>query len=149
MTTINEINQKIINEIDSLDGFGIVHKTMGGIVRYKNSEQWFAVDGQTAYDVTPYELTDDDGSYHRFIPIVIGGSTFHSWPDEGKTGMLTLWKYKNYRNKPDGERLLWALAPWIRTVELEMEPDEILNNIADEIIYAGHNVFYTPLPGWM
>jgi hypothetical protein len=148
MITINEINQKIIDERENLSGFGCVHQSTGGVVRYKNAKQWFAIDGGLAWDVTPHEFTDDDGSLHRFTPIVVGGSTFHSCPDEGKSGMLTLWEYKNFKNRPDGYRLIWGPARWIRTAEIDQTPDEIWKNIADEI-NAGHNVFFTPLPGWV
>ena len=144
---IEQINQEIIDETYCLLGFGNVHRTAPGIHRYRTAKQWFSVDRHIAYDVTPHE-TMEDKTCHRFTPVVVGGCTFHSLPDEGRCGMLTIWEHGAFRGRPPGIRLIWGAAPWIRTTELKLDPVEVTTNIVQETM-DGDNVFFPKPAGWV
>ncbi len=148
---IEKINQAIIDEMDSLgvfgparDCFGEVEKSKGGIRRYRKSKQIFAVDGDTAYDVTPRGFYDNDKwsdsfcSTFVFRPLVVGGSIFQSLPDEGRTGILTEVRVCSPKRGWYRKYLSWISCGWLRTGELDLEPEQIEQNIFDDVM-AGHN----------
>ena len=143
---IEKINQEIIDEMGNLgmfgparDCFGEVAKTTGGLRRYRNSKQIFAIDGYYAYDVTPRAFYDNDQwsdsfcSTYVFCPIVVGGSVFESLPDEGRTGFLTEVRVCSPKRGWYRKYLSWISCGWLRTEELDMEPEQIEQNIMDDI----------------
>jgi hypothetical protein len=143
---VEKINQAIIDEMDNLgvfgpkrDCFGEVAKSRGGIRRYRNSKQIFAVDGGYAYDVTPSGFYVKDNweeafcATYRYIPVVVGGCIFHSLPDEGRTGILTEVRVCNPKRGRYGRHLSWIPLGWLRTADLDLEPEQIARNIMGDI----------------
>jgi hypothetical protein len=144
---IEKVNQAIIDEMDNLgmfgprrNCFGEVAKSNGGLRRYRNSKQIFSIDGDYAHDVTPRSFYDNDKwsdtfcATYRFIPIVVGGSIFHSLPDEGRTGILTEVRVCNPMRGRYSRHLSWIpQLGWLLTKELELSPREIAENIMDDI----------------
>ncbi len=143
---IEKINQAIIDEMDNLgvfgprrDCFGEVAKSEGGVRRYRNSKQIFAVDGDTAYDVTPFGFYDADKwsehfcSTFRYIPVVVGGCIFQSLPDEGRTGILTEVRVCSPKRGYYRCWLGWVPLGWLHTKEMDLEPEQIERNIMEDI----------------
>jgi hypothetical protein len=143
---LGKINQAIIDEMDNLgmfgparDCFGEVAKSRGGLRRYRNSNQIFAVDGDTAHDVTPFGIYVNDKWDENFCatlyyrPIVVGGSVFESLPDEGRTGILTEVRMCSPKRGRYTRWLGWIPLGWLHTRELDLDPEQIEQNIMDDI----------------
>lgn len=144
---IEKINQAIIDEMDTLgmfgparDCFGEVAKSEGGIRRYRNSKQIFAIDGSYAYDVTPRGFYENDKWSTDFCatyvlrPIVVGGSVFQSLPDEGRTGILTELRVCSPQRGHYSKHLSWISLGWLHTKELDLEPQQIEQNIIEDVM---------------
>jgi hypothetical protein len=144
------INQKVLEETYNLNqcNFGDVaqiHK----IIRYRKSNQFFAVGTYSAYDVTPFESIDeDDNSFHRFEP-AISPAAYLMQPDEGRSGLLTWWYTDGTRRIQEGWRLIWGPVRWIRVSELDLSPQEVWQNIKDEIDEGETPLTGGGLPGWV
>lgn len=114
------------NELRS-SNFGDVFES-DRIAKYR--DQVFAVFGHTANQLCNWMMVDCDGSENAWRPAILNGVAFESCPDEGKCGTLH-WFWSSRRNE---WRLTWFSAGgWIYTKEFEQQPDEISENIYDEV----------------
>lgn len=144
--SIEKINQEIIDQMSSLGVFGgpygcygSVEKTLGGVRRYRNSRQIFAVDGPLAHDVTPRGYYVDDKHEREYCatymirPVIVGGSVYQSLPDEGTGGILSEMIVISPRRGAVSRHFAWLNCGWLRTVELDLSPGQIARNIMDDI----------------
>jgi len=107
---------------------------------YRQGKQLFAVQGPTAVQLLAGE--DDDGNI--FVPAIVDGTAYAVWPDEGEGGYVHLC----YLKKRDRWTTILVAGGWLKTTELELEPEQIANIIADEIM-AGENVITKKPAGWV
>jgi len=97
---------------------------------YKNGSQQFAVSGNYAYELINMYICDDNHE-SAIRPAILNGVAYRSEPDEGRCGTLH-WTW--HAKIPDKWRLCWSSASgWIHASELNQTPDEIMDNIVDEI----------------
>jgi hypothetical protein len=149
MTKYTEEQQSLINQAlenqDTLNGF-VTYEESERIVE-RSSGQKFGVFGCHAYEL--FEQTIDDEEFHiEYIPVIIDGKAFGKFPDEGKSGILHLYRISKSRGKVE-EDLVWSVGylscGWLRTQELEMSAAQILENISAEIdAGATHLTGYQP-----
>ena len=137
------VNQAVMNQKEFLKGFGMVetinkHRVLG--------KQEFAYDYK-AYDVTPFGGEDEDG-VNLFIPVT-KPATYLSYSDEGRSDILTWYYSKKNKRVRDGIRLIWGPVRWIYAKEMDMTPQEVMENIEEEIWAGETPISGCGLPGWV
>ncbi len=121
--------------------------TISDIRGYRGGTQFFAVEGSTATGLMVME--SEEGNL--FVPAIVDGAVYASYPDEGRGGIAHLCFLKVDRNGREINRwmVLWADAGWLSKDEFEnLSPVEIGDVLAEEII-AGENVITRKPPGWV
>lgn len=137
--------QAELDNQDTLNGF-VTFETSERIVT-RSSGQRFAVFGSYAYEL--FEQTiDDEDDLIEYVPAIVDGKAFGSFPDEGNSGILHLFRISKQRGKTVQNPEWWCSylsCGWLRTRELEMSAQQILENISDEIdAGATHLTGYRP-----
>jgi len=137
MTKYTEEQQALIrSEIENQD-------TLNGFVAYEQSErivvrsngQKFGVFGHIAYELFE-QIIDNEEAHIEYITVIIDGKAFGEFPDEGKSGILHLFRISKCRGKAEANPV-WSAGylscGWLRTQELELSAAEIFENISAEI----------------
>ena len=107
----------------------------------------FAVFGGIAYQLLPFDFVHEGDVRFDYIPAIVNGRMLYECPDEGKSGILYL--YRKTKNGIPGE---WftsfsSAAGWLWTNELELTNEQIEDIIVDEID-SGMNVITRKPAGW-
>lgn len=114
---------------------------------YRGGNQFFAVDGSTATGLMVGE--SEEGNI--FVPAIMDGAVYASYPDEGQGGIAHLCFLKQARNGREINRwiVIWTDAGWLSKDEFEnLTPVEIGEALVEEIL-AGENVITRKPPGWV
>jgi len=105
------------------------------IVRYRNSDQVFAVFGSIATQLLDSVYSVQSWQFAT-RPALLNGHAYEFSPDEGKAGVLH-WLWCSRR--PEKWSLTWSGGGgWIYTRELDQSPDQVAENIVGEVD-AGFN----------
>lgn len=111
-------------------------------------KQRFAVFGDIAYELLPFESAEEKGTRFEYYPVILDGRMFRMDPDEGRGGMLYILHMTSRRGEPtDRWSTSFLQTGWLYVQELELSNEEILENIAEEI-QAGENVLTRKPQGW-
>lgn len=125
--------EKKLASHDTLDGF--VTYEQSERIHTRNSGQVFAVFGIYAYELFHQQI-DDDEITAEYLPVVIDGKSFGEFPEEGRSGVLHLFRISKYGGNivecPEWQAS-YISCGWLRTKELELSATEIIENITDEI----------------
>jgi hypothetical protein len=116
----------------------------------QRGQQRFAVFGPTAYKLYGFDRVEDEGTIFEYQPVIIGGRMFRADPEEGAGGMLYLMRCLQRKNKANpSPKWMGYLAEcgWLRTDELGLSNEEIMENIAAEID-RGENAITKKPAGW-
>ena len=152
MSTPTKLIREKVAEIELGDewitpGFCVRHESSKRIVR--RGKQIFAIFHGTAYDITPFR---DHGIYR--LPAIVKGKAYARFPDEGSSGVLSVYIFGPEAAKEYNVRLdrvgkwfcSYAPCGWIHEEELELSNKQIAENIAEE---AEMNVFHViSVPSW-
>lgn len=113
---------------------------------YRGGKQYFAIDGNIATGLAVME--NDDGNF--WLPAILGGAVYSSYPDEGHGGIAHLCFLKTRNGKEINRWLVvWIDAGWLNKDEFEnLTPAEISDVLVDEIL-AGENVITKKPVGWV
>jgi len=108
---------------------------------YRNSKQYFAIEGSIATGLLV--MTDDDGNL--WLPAILDGIVFSSYPNEGNGGIAHLCFLKKHNHWG----VIWIDAGWLHKEEFEkLAPVEISDRLVEEIL-EGKNIITTKPVGWL
>lgn len=135
-----EINKRKKEAKDS-DGFLSFNK-VSDIRGYRNTQQYFAISGNSATNLV---VIEDDGNL--WIPVIVDGAIYESYPEEGRGGIAHLCNIK-VPGKSSKWIVIWFTGGWLTKDEFEtLSPVEIIDVLEDEI-FKGKKSIIKKLPGW-
>jgi hypothetical protein len=113
---------------------------------YRGARQYFAIGNALATGLAVIE--DDD--QNLWIPAIIDGKVFASYPDEGHGGIAHLCDLKTVDGRPKNKWIvIWIDGGWLHMNEFEnLTPMEIGDVLIEEI-KAGENVITKKPVGWV
>jgi hypothetical protein len=116
--------------------------------------QDFAYDNDHAYDITEqiiYDANNDIAMYKCPFVLYQGDTKYinFAWPEEGTAGGLASVIYLSRRDKENHPHVGFSKYRYIYTRELVMTPEQIAENITDEIDRGETPLTGGGLPGWV
>lgn len=122
--------------VSTKEGFEIIYTRTMDIRRYRETEQQFAVFGWIARQLPKIgEIFRSEYAPHRaveYLPAFTeAGEAISEEPEEGRSGVLCLYRMIEPKVRP------WVAGyidlGWLRAEELQQTPEEIRNNIAEDL----------------